>query len=95
LVEPPSAIVVLAEEIEVALRTLALAAKHQLTARHIHDARHAATALVNGIAPVYTYDIDDWQIFDADGLRITGPPTTLARLVHGRVIGLGRGKSPE
>jgi predicted nucleic acid-binding protein len=92
LVEPPSAIVVLAEGIEVTLRTFALAAKHQLTARRIHDARHAATALVNGIASVYTYDIDDWRIFDADGLCITGPPTTLARLVHGRAIGLGRGK---
>jgi predicted nucleic acid-binding protein len=82
LVEPPSAIAVLAEGAEVALRTLALAARHQLTARRIHDARHAATALVSGIAAVYTYDIDDWQDFEADGLRIAGPPTTMARMAQ-------------
>jgi predicted nucleic acid-binding protein len=82
LVEPPSAIVVLGEGVEVALRTLALAAQHRLTARRIHDARHAATALVSGILAVYTYDIDDWQDFEADGLRIVGPPTTMARIAH-------------
>lgn len=82
LVEPPSAIVVLGEGVEVALRTFALAAQHRLTARRIHDARHAATALVSGILAVYTYDIDDWQDFEADGLRIVGPPTTMARIAH-------------
>jgi hypothetical protein len=66
----------------VILRTLALAAHHQLTARRIHDARHAATALVAGIMSVYTYDIEDWQVFGADGLRIVGPPTTMARLAQ-------------
>jgi predicted nucleic acid-binding protein len=82
LVAPPSAIGVLGEGVAVALRTLALAAQHQLTARRIHDARHAATALVHGIRAVYTYDIDDWQAFEADGLRIVGPPTTMARLAQ-------------
>jgi predicted nucleic acid-binding protein len=82
LVEPPSAITVLAEGAEVALRTFVLAAQHHLTARRIHDARHAATALVSGILAVYTYDIDDWQDFEADGLRIVGPPTTMARMTH-------------
>jgi predicted nucleic acid-binding protein len=82
LVEPPSAIVVLTDGVEVTLRTLALAAKHQLTARRIHDARHAATALVAGITSVYTYDIEDWQIFEADGLHIVGPPTTVARIAQ-------------
>ena len=52
LVEPPSAIVVLSGSLEVALKTLELAAKHRLTARRIHDARHAATALVAGILSV-------------------------------------------
>ena len=52
LVEPPSAIVVLSESLEVALKTLELAAKHRLTARRIHDARHAATALVAGVLSV-------------------------------------------
>jgi predicted nucleic acid-binding protein len=80
LVEPPSALAVLEEGVAVALRMLALAAYHQLTARRIHDARHAATALVHGIRAVYTYDIGDWQDFEADGLRIVGPPTTMARL---------------
>ena len=46
LVEPAAAIVVLMSGIAVALLTLTLAAKYQLTARRVHDARHAATALV-------------------------------------------------
>jgi predicted nucleic acid-binding protein len=82
LVEPPSAIVVLTDGVEVTLRTLTLAAQHQLTARRVHDARHAATALVGGVMTVYTYDIEDWQIFEADGLRIVGPPSTIARLAQ-------------
>jgi len=82
LVEPPSAIIVLTDGIEVTLRTLALAAKHQLTARRVHDARHAATALVAGITSVYTYDIDDWQVFEADGLCIVGPSTTMAHIAQ-------------
>ena len=82
LVEPPSSIAVLADGIDVALRTLALAAQHQLTAQRVHDARHAATALVQGIRSVYTYDIEDWQVFEADGLRIAGPSTTMTRLAQ-------------
>jgi predicted nucleic acid-binding protein len=80
LVEPPSAIVVLSGSLEVALKTLELAAKHRLTARRIHDARHAATALVAGVLSVYTYDADDWQAFASDGLHIVGPPSTVTRL---------------
>ena len=82
LVEPLSAIVVLDEGLDVMLVALALATSHQLTARRIHDARHAAAALAGGITALYTYDIDDWRGFDADGLRIVGPPTTLARLTR-------------
>ncbi len=84
LVDPPSAIVVLSENLEVALKTLELAAKHRLTARRVHDARHAATALIAGIVSVYTYDPDDWQVFASDGLGIIGPPTTIARLAPER-----------
>jgi predicted nucleic acid-binding protein len=80
LVEPPSAVIVLREDLEVGLRTLALAAMHQLTGRRIHDARHAAAALGAGITGVYTYDVDDWRVFTADGLRIVGPPSTMSQL---------------
>ncbi len=80
LVEPPSAIVVLTESLNVALKALELAAEHRLMARRVHDARHAAAALAEGITSVYTYDVDDWKVFESDGLRIVGPPTTVARL---------------
>jgi predicted nucleic acid-binding protein len=80
LVEPPSAIAVLNESLGVALKTLELAAKHGLTARRVHDARHTAAALEAGVVSVYTYDVDDWRVFEADGLQIVGPPTTVARL---------------
>jgi predicted nucleic acid-binding protein len=80
LVEPPSAILVLSENLSVVLKTLELADRHRLTARRVHDARHAAAALSAGIAAIYTYDVDDWQVFEADGLRIVGPPSTVSRL---------------
>jgi len=82
LVEPPSAIAVLDEHLDALFLALTLAAKHQLRARRIHDARHAAVALSRGITSVYTYDIDDWKYFHADGLHIVGPPTTLARIAQ-------------
>ena len=65
---------------EVTIRMLELAASRQLRARRVHDARHAATAIVAGITLVYTYDPGDWEAFEGDGLSITGPATTLARL---------------
>ena len=80
LVEPPSVIVVLSEGLEVVLQALRLAAAHGLTARRVHDARHAAAAILAGVAAIHTYDVDDWKVFESDGLRIVGPPTTLARL---------------
>jgi predicted nucleic acid-binding protein len=64
----------------VALRALELAAAHQLKARRIHDARHAAAALVAGVSSVFTYDTDDWEAFENDGMRIAGPASTLTRL---------------
>ena len=79
LVEPPSAIRVLQEDLEVIVRALELAASHGLTARRVHDARHAAAALTAGIQGVYTYDVDDWLLFEVDGLRVVGPETVLAR----------------
>ena len=80
LIEAPSAIQVLDEGYEVALRALELAATHSLRARRIHDARHAATALVAGVGTVYTYDAQDWRVFEADGLQIAGPASTIERL---------------
>ena len=80
LVEPPSAIAVLSEGLEVALQALRLAAAHGLTARRVHDARHAAAAVLAGVAAIYTYDVDDWKVFEPDGLRIVGPPATLSRI---------------
>lgn len=78
LVEPPSAIEVLEENIEVILRALDLAASHGLTARRVHDARHAAAALVAGVQDVFTYDVDDWRVFEVDGLKVIGPESVPA-----------------
>jgi predicted nucleic acid-binding protein len=80
LIEPPSALRVLPDGLEAARLHLQLAGRHRLTARRIHDARHAATALHHGIGSVYTYDPDDWRDFFADGIVIVGPPSTLVRL---------------
>jgi predicted nucleic acid-binding protein len=80
LVAPPSAIRVLPDGLDVALRHLHWADLLGLTARRIHDARHAATALQYGIARVYTYDLQDWVGFVPYGLVIAGPPSTLARI---------------
>ena len=80
LVEPPSMIRILPDSPEVALRMLELAAKHQLRARRVHDARHAAAAISAGVTSVFTYDAEDWELFEGDGLSVAGPATTLARL---------------
>ena len=56
---------------------LELVQKYHLTARRVHDARHAATALVSGVSSVYTYDVNDWKLFSPDGLTITGPNSVL------------------
>lgn len=70
----------LQEGLEVIVRALDLAASHGLTARRVHDARHASAALTAGILGVYTYDVDDWLLFEVDGLRVVGPETVLARI---------------
>jgi len=75
LVVPPSAIVVLSEDREVALRAVELAALRGLRSRRIHDARHAAAALNAGVSSVYTYDREAWAVFAADGILILGPGT--------------------
>ena len=73
LIEPPSAIRVIEENRSVVLKAVELAASHNLTARRIHDARHAAAALNRGVHGVYTYDVDDWAVFASDGISIVGP----------------------
>ena len=80
LVEPPSSIRVISSGLDTILLGLTLAARHKLTARRVHDARHAAEALLAGAQWVYTYDWQDWQAFERDGLKIAGPPSTLFRL---------------
>lgn len=80
LVEPPSMIRILPDGQDAALRMLELAAKYQLRARRVHDARHAAAAIVAGITSVFTYDAEDWESFESEGLSIAGPATTLTRL---------------
>lgn len=80
LIQAPSAIQVLDGGALVALETLRLATAHQLRARRVHDARHAATALVAGVQHVYTYDTKDWMRFEADGLTIAGPSSSLRQL---------------
>ncbi|MGB7922615.1 MAG: PIN domain-containing protein [Pyrinomonadaceae bacterium] len=80
LVEPPSMIQILSDSQNVAIRMLELSASHQLRARRVHDARHAAAAIAAGIRSVYTYDADDWEAFEDNGLSIAGPVTTMARL---------------
>jgi predicted nucleic acid-binding protein len=78
LVDSPSRIAVLSEDVGVVAATMDLAAKHGLTARRVHDAHHAAAALCHGVDGVYTYDLQDWRCFAADGLRIAGPLSVVA-----------------
>ena len=80
LVKPPLMIQILPDSLAVTLKAMELAAAHNLTARRIHDARHAAAALAAGVTTVYTYDADDWKLFAADGLTIVGPSSSLLRL---------------
>ncbi len=83
LVEPPSAIEILSESLEATFKMLELAEKHGLTARRIHDARHAAIALTAGVTRIYTYDIEDWKHFGSDGLVISGPASVVSQLTSG------------
>ncbi len=73
LVDKPSQIVVLETNFPASMKMLEIAASQNLTARRIHDARHAATALVAGVYKVYTYDPQDWRLFEPYGIRIVGP----------------------
>lgn len=51
--------------------------EHKLTARRVHDARHAAVALVAGVTRVYTYDATDWRVFASNGIKVIGPESVL------------------
>ena len=79
LVEPPSRIALLSEGLEVSLKMLEMASKYSVRARRIHDARHAATALMAGTKLVYTYDVEDWQVFIPDGIVISGPVSVVSQ----------------
>jgi predicted nucleic acid-binding protein len=80
LIELPSTLYVLPDSREATLKMLDLAKKYHLTDRKVHDARHAAMAIVAGVCSVYTYDIEDWQVFSSEGLSITGPKSVLEKL---------------
>lgn len=80
LIEPPSALYVLPDSCEASLKMLGLSEKYHLTARRVHDARHAAMAIVSGVRHVYTYDVDDWNVFSPEGLTITGPASILGKI---------------
>jgi predicted nucleic acid-binding protein len=62
---------------EAGILMLDMAGRYNLTARRVHDARHAATALFAGVRRVYTYDVDDWRVFSPDGIIVTGPESIL------------------
>ena len=86
LVEPPSEIIVLADSLDTSITMLLLAEKYELTARRVHDARHAATALENGVKKVFTYDTSDWKIFTPEGLSISGPPSVLSKSLQDKSV---------
>lgn len=77
LVMEPSNIRILDTGREAALKMLDLAKRYALTGRRVHDARHAATALEAGVRSVFTYDIDDWRVFEPEGIVLAGPPSVL------------------
>ncbi len=77
LIEPPSTIHILPDGRESSLKMLELAERYHLTARRVHDARHAAMAIVSGVRHVYTYNVQDWQVFKPERLTITGPDSVL------------------
>jgi predicted nucleic acid-binding protein len=80
LIESPSLITVLPDGLDISLKTLQLVETYNLRARRTHDARHAATAICNGVSKVYTYDVNDWKIFGSENLHIEGPNSVLNKL---------------
>ena len=80
LIDPPSALHVLADGMDAGLKMLELAETHRLTARRVHDARHAATALCAGVTQVYTYDIADWTTFRTEGISVISPASLMAEI---------------
>lgn len=80
-IQSPSAITILSEHgRDTTLTMLSLLEKNDLRAKKVHDARHAATALLDGVTSVYTYELDDWSRFEVNGLLIAGPPSSMQAL---------------
>lgn len=77
LVDAPSSIRILHENEAVLARALAIAERHGLRARRIHDARHAAAAIIAGVKHVLTYDMDDWRHFEPEGVKALHPDGAL------------------
>ena len=55
--------------------------RHQEARLLVERARHGelTACTTAGIQRVYTYDTDDWQLFEVDGLKVVGPESVLAR----------------
>ncbi len=62
---------------DAALKMFEMAEKYSLTARRIHDARHAAVAITHGIDSIYTYEVNDCRLFKPDGIKIVMPPSVI------------------
>jgi len=54
LVEPPSEIKIISDNLNIGLKMLEFSKQYGLKAREIHDARHAVTSLMNGITTILT-----------------------------------------
>ncbi len=83
LIRSPSCLEVLSEGPSTAELMLDIVEQHRMTARRVHDARHAATALSAGVSQIFTYDVDDWKLFREHGLIITGPSSVVGAETEG------------
>jgi predicted nucleic acid-binding protein len=77
IINDPSQIGLLTDNLGAFQLAMSIAERCNLTARRIHDARHAATAIYNGVHFVCTYDEADWKLFEP-GITIVRPADLLA-----------------
>ncbi len=80
LIVTPSVIRLIPDRLDAATLTVAVAGRYNLTARRVHDARHAATALVGGGLYASTYNVGDWTVFAPEGISVVSPAELLNAL---------------